>query len=75
VRSEQPLGLHGKARLIPVSGTCHRKLFRHLALAAWRVVFRKTVRKNKCEQRKTRENRDEYPDEIPFHGLLPDRTS
>jgi len=69
------MGLHDKARLNPVSGDFHRKLFRDLALAGRRVVFRKTVRKNKCEQRKTRENRDEYPDEIPFHGSLPHRTS
>ena len=49
-----------------MSGNFHRKLFRHLALAVWRVVFRKTVRKNKCEQRKTGENRDEYPDNFLF---------
>jgi hypothetical protein len=50
-----------------VSGNFHRELFRYHALAAWRVVFRKTVRAKKCEQRKTGENRDEYLDQLPFH--------
>ncbi len=67
VRGEESLDVPGKALSVPVSGNFHRKLFRHHALAVWRVVFRKTVGANKCEQRKTGENRDEYPDQFPFH--------
>jgi hypothetical protein len=61
--------------MVPVSGNFHRKVFRRLALAECRVVFRKNFRAHKFEQRKTGENRDEDGEQFPFHGLLPDRTS
>jgi len=82
VRDEEPRGVHGKGLLVPVSGLpvsvsgdSHRGLSQYLALAACRVVFRKIVRVDKCEQRKGGENYNQYPDKFPFHDLLPDRTS
>ena len=45
--------------LVPVCGDSRRGLFQHFALAARRVVFRKIVRVDKCEQRKGGENHND----------------
>ena len=59
------------ALLTPVSRDFRGGLFQHLALDGRRVG---EVVWDRCEQRKADEDRDEYPNNSPFHGF-PDRTS